>query len=265
MVGTLVEAARRDSAIGIVGNRQLTPGTELLNHAGVVFDRYADPIHVYRGKKSNFPPALVSREYQIVTAACLLVKKKLFHELDGFDLKFINGHEDADFCLRAHRRGHKVYYAADSLIYHYERSTSGRTDNEAANHRYFKDKWKGLIFPDIHYYYSDSDGSLTRADLPDPCYPFHLGDRFKYIESLKQRRPVTGSILQTCVRLSTSIAKRLNATERKEMERSNYQYSDFKWQGLVAPEMHRYYYTNDGDIVRTDFQILPIHFTGPKE
>jgi GT2 family glycosyltransferase/glycosyltransferase involved in cell wall biosynthesis len=146
----LVAAARRDAAIGIVGNRHLTPGTNLLNHAGMVFDTQGYPHHLYPGQPADFPPALVSREFQILTAACWLIEKQLFVDLGGFDPQFKNGFEDVDFCLRVRQSGRKVFYAADSVIYHYGQSTPGREDNDFSNARYFKRKWGTVIASDIN-------------------------------------------------------------------------------------------------------------------
>jgi len=195
----LVAAARNDPAIAVVGNRHLTPGTNLIDHAGMVFDSRKRPVHLYRGLPADFRPALFSQEFQCVTAACWLVKKKIFLDLGGFDPEFKNSFEDIDFCLRAGQGGHKIFYVADSVIYHYGQSSPGRKDHETRNAQYFQRKWGAAIAPDLHRYYV----------LPPPAYDLHWIERFSRVEDLEGRRPLAASLLKTVIRAATGLAKRL--------------------------------------------------------
>ena len=195
----LLAAARSDPAIAVVGNRHLSPGTNLIDHAGMVFDSRKRPVHLYRGQPADFRPAQFSQEFQCVTAACWLVRKNIFLELGGFDAEFKNGCEDIDFCLRAGRAGHKIFYAADSVIYHYGQSTPGRKDHETSNSRYFEKKWGDSIASDLHHYYV----------LPPPAYDAHWSERFARLEDLEHRRPLAASLIKTVIRAATSLARRL--------------------------------------------------------
>jgi GT2 family glycosyltransferase len=161
----LVDAAERDPSVGVVGNKHLFPGTGKLNHAGMVFDDNGHPWHLYPGLDPDLPAANVSREFQIVTAACWLVPRELFLALGGFDEQFHNGFEDVDFCLRVRQQHRKVYYCAASTIYHYGQSSPGRTDNDKANWEYFKKKWAGRVVPDMHLYQA-RDGTLPPPPTP---------------------------------------------------------------------------------------------------
>jgi GT2 family glycosyltransferase len=165
----LLAAAGRDPRIGIVGNRQLTPGTDAINHAGMVFDDDGQPIHLHAGRPGDFPPALVSREFQILTAACWLVPRDLFLALGGFDPAFRNGYEDVDFCLRLREAGRTVYYAADSVIYHLGVQSPGRRDNEQANAARFREKWQGRIVPDLRRYLAEDGVAAPRRRRPEPA------------------------------------------------------------------------------------------------
>ena len=158
----LVAAAREDPRVGVLGNRHLSPDTGKLHHAGMVFDREGHPVHLHLEKKADFPPANVSRNFQAVTAACWLLRRELFEELGGFDENFRNGYEDVDFCLRVKEAGKTVRYVADSVIYHHGQASPGRTDNERANARYFREKWAGRIMPDQHDFLL-ADGEIRPA------------------------------------------------------------------------------------------------------
>lgn len=151
-LAAMLAAARRDPRIGVVGNRHLTPGSGSINHAGMVFDDEGRPIHLYAGRPADFPPARLSREFQVLTAACWLVPRTLFLELGGFDPAFRNGYEDVDFCLRAREHGRTVFYVGNSVIYHHGLASPGRTDHEEANAAYFREKWRDRIVPDLQAY-----------------------------------------------------------------------------------------------------------------
>lgn len=148
----LVEALQTDPNVAVAGNRQITPGTDKINHGGMAFDHGGEPLHIYVNKPRDYPNALDTREFQALTAACWLVPAKIFSQLNGFDENFKNGYEDVDFCLRARQLGLKVLYVGKSVIYHYGQSTPGRKTNDSNNSRYFHQKWRGHLIPDIHRY-----------------------------------------------------------------------------------------------------------------
>lgn len=165
----LVDAAERDPAVGVVGNKHLFPDSGKINHAGMVFDDNGCPTHLYPGLDADYAASKISREFQTLTAACWLVPRDLFLEMGGFDDQFRNGYEDVDFCLRARERGRKVYYCADSVIYHYGQSSPGRTDNDAANAAYFQKKWQGKIRPDLRDYLARDERSRTTPNGAAPA------------------------------------------------------------------------------------------------
>jgi GT2 family glycosyltransferase len=153
-LGKLLNAGRRDATIGVIGNLQITPATGKIDHAGMVFDKEYHVHHLYRHLDATYPPAHLTREFQMVTGACWLLTKAFFLEMGGFDPVFKNGCEDADFCLRARQRGRKVLYVGESMIYHHGASSPGRMDHEEANLEYFYRKWRGHIKPDLEDYLS---------------------------------------------------------------------------------------------------------------
>ncbi|MFQ5715683.1 MAG: glycosyltransferase family 2 protein [Nitrospinales bacterium] len=144
----MLDCIRSDPKIGIVGNKQLFPGNNLVYHAGGVFNEEKIPKHLYL----HFDPRLeflnVDREYQWVTACCLLTTQRLFSALGGFDEGYKNSYEDVDLCLKARARGCKVVYCHESVIYHYGQSTPGRMDRELQNRKRFHDRWWDRIEPD---------------------------------------------------------------------------------------------------------------------
>lgn len=164
----LVQAAQRDSTIGLVGNKHLCPDTGRIVHAGLAFDRYGNAVRIHAGAGEDDPRACVSRECRAVDGACWLVPRELFLACGGFDEAFQHEFADLDFCLRVRQRNRKVYYCAESVIRHplpqHERAHS-------ADRQHFLSKWQGALYGDLHQReWSDlpSQGlpSMSRTEPP---------------------------------------------------------------------------------------------------
>ncbi|MBQ0065542.1 MAG: glycosyltransferase family 2 protein [Firmicutes bacterium] len=140
--------------VGIVGARLLYDD-DTIQHAGVVigFGGYAG--HVFHKNKLNnygfMFRAILNCNYSAVTAACLMVKRSIFEEVEGFDESFEVACNDIDFCLKVREKGYFVTYNPVATWYHYESKTRGyendlsksaRFDSEIKN---FQRKWKPLI------------------------------------------------------------------------------------------------------------------------
>ena len=113
---------------GIVGAKLVYPGTNRIQHAGVVFDEKKRPLHIYHNHDELDPRSTIDREYQAVTFACALIKKSVWQELDGLEQKEYDPecyyqYEDIDFCLRAREKGHSVWYCANAVVGHYSART----------------------------------------------------------------------------------------------------------------------------------------------
>jgi len=59
---------------------------------------------------------LCSRDVAAVSARCMLVDAKVFHELRGFDDRFLTDLHDVDLCLRIRAAGKKVLFDAHALL-----------------------------------------------------------------------------------------------------------------------------------------------------
>ncbi len=60
------------------------------------------------------------------SAACMLVRRKLFEKLGGFDERLTLGYEDAEICWRAWMRGWKTVYVPEAICWH-RVGSSGRS------------------------------------------------------------------------------------------------------------------------------------------
>ncbi len=151
----LVGYADHHPAAAIVGGKLLYPDNTV-QHAGVVVcqDRY--PRHLYTGFPAGHPAVNKSRRFQIVTAACMLVRRAAFEEAHGFDTGYRNGFEDVDFCLRLGESGYEVHYCAGSVVEHLESVSPGRFKHERHNVARYRDRWLPSVQPDdLRYYLED--------------------------------------------------------------------------------------------------------------
>ncbi len=151
----LVEEVERNADVAVVGSKLIFPD-HTIQHAGVVFPRKVFmPYHIFNGAAENFPAVNVRREFQAVTAACMLVKRESFEAVGGFDEGFINGFEDVDFCLKIREGGERVVYQPKSILFHLAQQTPGRKnkDNEEKNCRRLRERWEGKVTPDEDMYY----------------------------------------------------------------------------------------------------------------
>jgi len=85
----------------------------------------------------------------MITAACLLVRRRDWQALGGIDETYRIGYfEDSDFCMRLRARGRRVVYCPDSVVVHYKNhSGAGRHAHYGANRRRFQSRWveTGLV------------------------------------------------------------------------------------------------------------------------
>ena len=152
----LVQEIEADACVAVVGSKLLYEDNSI-QHAGVVFSRlYQTPYHIFQKLPHDFFPANVRREFQAVTAACMLVRKETFEQVGGFDEGFVNGFEDVDLCLKIRRLGKKVIYQPKSCLYHLESQTEGRKTHDVANGTRLLAQWGHLWFIDEDIVASDS-------------------------------------------------------------------------------------------------------------
>jgi len=136
--------AEAEPRVGIIGSKLLYPDGRI-QHIGVVFGEDKTPNHIYRGFSSKIRPARISREYQAVSGACLLVRRDLYELVGGMDERYQNSYEDADLCLKIRARGYRVLVCADSVVYHFESMSEGRRIQDFRNSALFKARWEDKI------------------------------------------------------------------------------------------------------------------------
>lgn len=112
-----------------------------LDHAGIDLNKRFLPLEVGRNRPPVLPEFNRSRMYPAVTGACLMIKREVFDELNGFHEGFINGWEDTDLCLRAWEAGYEIWYDPGAVVDHYHSTTDARFACEDENVDLWIERW----------------------------------------------------------------------------------------------------------------------------
>lgn len=159
----MLKTIEADPSIGVVGSKLLFPdGT--IQHAGVVIAASGFGYHLYRGLPGNAPCANIRREFRAVTGACLMIDRDLFHEIGGFDERYINGCEDTDLCLRVIQNGRSIVYNPRSVLIHHEGQSENRESKMDYNRKLFLSKWPNISPDDMKYLQEDNMKMTIAAD-----------------------------------------------------------------------------------------------------
>jgi GT2 family glycosyltransferase len=167
----LLAYARAHEQAGIVGAKLLYQN-RTIQHAGIVIGSDLLPRHVYRGFPAEHSAVSRSRHFQAVTAACMLVRRDLFNEVEGFDIGFVNGFDDIDLCLRVREQGGETHYCSDSVLFHLEAATRGEDAGLfRRNAERYLERWRDRVHRDDLEIYTE-DGLLEL--VPGDLYPLEL-------------------------------------------------------------------------------------------
>jgi GT2 family glycosyltransferase len=136
-----------------------------VQHAGVALGMRGTADHTMRG----FPMGVdgyagslaCAREVSAVTAACLMMRKSLFHEIGGFNEHFFTAYQDVDLCLRLRERGLRLICTPQALVIHHE-SVSRRSYYDMIDRTLLLDQWESMIERGDPYY--NPNLNLERGD-----------------------------------------------------------------------------------------------------
>lgn len=147
--------------VGIVGAKLLYED-DTVQHAGVVIGFGGFAGHIFTGiEKDDYGYMMRARincNYSAVTAACMLVDKKCYEEVNGFDERFKVACNDIDFCLRVRELNKLVVFNAFSLWHHYESKSRGYEDSNEKLQRFesevalFQERWMDILVQGDPYY-----------------------------------------------------------------------------------------------------------------
>lgn len=113
---------------GAVGAKLLYPNSRLIQHTGVI-NILNGPTHALAGLSDDiihyFGRNVLDYNYSAVTAACLMVDKKKFTKVGGFNENFAVAYNDVDLCFKLVEAGYYNVVRNDVILYHYESYSRG--------------------------------------------------------------------------------------------------------------------------------------------
>ena len=146
-----------DEKVGVVGAKLYYPN-KTVQHAGVLLHPIDGAIHVVYQSITEVCPRETelnfAKSYMAVTGACMLMKKSIFDETNGFDENLQQNFTDIDLCVRAYEKGYRIIWTPHAQLIHSESASRGtaRRMEKLALHlqelKYFTNKHKSRIKAD---------------------------------------------------------------------------------------------------------------------
>jgi GT2 family glycosyltransferase len=153
---SMVSVLDNNNKIGVVGSLLLYPDQKTIQHCGVFFSSKTNnlPYHMFYKQTIDSVSDFIShyRYYQAITGACMLVRRKDFEEVGGFNTEFFYSFEDIELCLKIKDKLKKgAVYCPNSVLVHNEgisKTQPRLQDNIAA----FRKNCSGKYYNDLEFY-----------------------------------------------------------------------------------------------------------------
>ena len=147
--------------VGGVGARLLYPNN-LLQHGGVILGIGGVAGHNHKGRRREDPGyfnrAILPQNLSAVTAACLMLPRRIFDEVGGLDEGALSvGFNDVDLCLKIRKAGYQIVYASYAEFYHFESASRGYENTPEKFRRFekevavMKERWRDILAKDPYY------------------------------------------------------------------------------------------------------------------
>ena len=167
----LMYAQRSD--VGAVGAKLYYPdGT--IQHGGVVLGvgGVAAHLHCNRPKEDvGYMVRLIyAQDLTAVTAACMMIPRKVWEQTKGLDESFEVAFNDVDFCMRIRQLGYLIVFTPFAELYHYESKSRKADDTPEKRARFvgeverFQARWAKELEAGDPYYnpnFSPNDANFT--------------------------------------------------------------------------------------------------------
>jgi GT2 family glycosyltransferase len=165
--------------VAAVGAKLYYPD-DTIQHAGVVIGVKGIADHAFKYLPSKVAGyglrAITTQDYNAVTAACMLVKKKDFEEADGLDPEFQVAFNDIDLCLRLRKNGKRIVFTPFAEFYHCESKSRGADETPEHILRFqkeidaFVERYRDILEKGDPWYNPNlnllaADFSLKKADI----------------------------------------------------------------------------------------------------
>jgi len=147
--------------VGAAGAKLYYPDYTI-QHAGLIIG-LCDPVgYAYKsfsGNSNGYMGRLkIIQNVSAVTAACLMIRKDVFQEVEGFDDRFRFTFYDVDLCLKIREKGYVIVWTPYAELYHDESKTEEHEDplkkpmELKREKALFQQKWKEVLDKSDPYY-----------------------------------------------------------------------------------------------------------------
>ena len=166
----LMFVQRKD--VGAAGAMLYYPD-DTVQHAGVLLGMNGVAGHYFknfgRDEIGYMGRLAYAQNVTAVTAACMLIKASVYHEVGGLDETFEVAFNDVDLCMKIRRAGHLIVWTPFAELYHYESKSRGYEDTVEKQRRFlgeierFQLRWSKELKDGDPYY--NPNLSLERDDF----------------------------------------------------------------------------------------------------
>jgi GT2 family glycosyltransferase len=166
----LMFAQRSD--VGAVGAMLYYPD-DTIQHAGVIIGLggVAGHSHKYfpRGHCGYSYRLTLAQNLSAVTAACCMISRPVWEQVDGLDDSFAVAFNDVDLCLRIRKAGYLIVWTPYAELYHFESKSRGLENTPEKVKRFnseidhMKERWGEFIANGDPYY--NPNLTLDREDF----------------------------------------------------------------------------------------------------
>lgn len=157
----MLQYAQRDD-VGAVGAKLYFPD-DTVQHAGVVIGMGGVAGHIFSGTpraEYGYQARLISaQDLSAVTAACMMIPKKIYEAAGGFDERYKVAFNDVDLCMKIRSLNKKIVFTPYAELYHYESKSRGKEEETSSKMqrfqqevKLFKEKWPEILKNGDPYY-----------------------------------------------------------------------------------------------------------------
>lgn len=163
----LLECMETQKTAGLVGAKLLNPDGSLQEAGNIVWNN-AVAWNYGREKNPQSPDYNYVREVDYISGAAIMISKKLWKEIGGFDERYAPAYwEDVDLAFEVRKRGKRVFYQPDSIVVHFEGLSNGKNIEsglkryQEINKEKFLEKWRTEL---IENQYPESENILAACE-----------------------------------------------------------------------------------------------------
>lgn len=139
------------SDVGAVGAKLYYPD-DTIQHAGVGIGILTLAGHLHRGFDRLHPGymgrLIYAQDLSAVTAACMMIRRDVWDQVEGFDEVLKVAFNDVDLCMRIRKAGYLIVWTPFAEMYHYESKSRGADSSKQKRKRFedevnfFQQRWK---------------------------------------------------------------------------------------------------------------------------